>query len=168
MSNTISSGCKKDLMVIQFANSLIQISKDDEANQDKDILSRKSNKDYKLNKRIDRHLEAMTNKLGETINAIFEIGGHETAAWIRKNLDKRIGGTLTHIQQSTINLEMLAMYVLYVNFAETERPLHKAFKWLEDAEQYFKTTDLMSSTIISRLENPMFLSAYDVVKRIKN
>ena len=167
MSSKVSSGCAKDLMVIQFAHSLIHVSKQENAVEENGLITRTDNKVHKINKKIDILLESMADKLKYTINEIFEDGGIETAAWVRKNLDKRIGGTLTQIQEKTINLEMLAMYVLFVNFAEKARPLHPAYQWLDDADQYFKITDLMTKTKIEELENAMFMTAYDVVNKIK-
>jgi hypothetical protein len=62
---------------------------------------------------------------------------------------------------------MLAMYVLYVNFAEKQRPLHPLMQWLNDADMIFGITDMMSETAISTLENDLFLESYSVVSKIK-
>lgn len=163
----LSSGAKRDFLVLQFAKSLIEVSKKDESKADDDLFNRDDNKDYKLNRRIDRALDKLSDRMNETINALYKEGGRDVAEWTRKNLPRRVGGTLTKIQESTINLEMLAMWVMYVNFAESERKLHKEFEWCRDAEQYFKITELMTDTKIAGLEEAMFKTAYDVIARIK-
>ena len=119
----LSRGAMKDFMVLQFVHSMIEVSMQDTSKQDIDLLNR-DNKSYKLNKKIDKQLEELRDNLKATINSVFKEGGREVVEYVRKNLQSRIGGTLTQIQRSTINLEMLAMYVLYVNFAEKQRPLH--------------------------------------------
>ena len=46
----ISSGAKKDLLVLQFAAALIQVSKTDDVFNDDDLVKRVNNKDYHINK----------------------------------------------------------------------------------------------------------------------
>ena len=164
----ISSGAKKDLLVLSFVKSMIQVSLTEDSVQDAELQSRIDNKDYKVNKRIDRALNRLNDKLTDTINNIYKIGGKEVAVWVKKNLHKRIGGTLTKIQEDSINLEMLALWVMYVNFAEKKRPLHKEFERFTDAEEYFKITELMTNTNVSNLEDKMFNTAYDVIATIKS
>ena len=164
----ISSGAKKDLLILQFCHSMIRVSAQEETRKDDDLKNRVSNKNYHINKRIDRHLLNLSEKLHETSDSIYKIGGQEVAMWVKKNLPNRIGGTLTKIQSETINLEMLAIWVLYCNFAEKDRPLHQNFEWLRDANQYFKITEMMEQTEVSFLEEEMFKIAYDVINRIKS
>ena len=156
----------KDFMVLQFVHSLIEDSMQETSKQDINLLNR-DNKSHKINKKIDKKLEELRDNLKATINLMFKEGGRDTAEYVKKNLHSRIGGTLTQIQKDTVNLEMLAMYVLYVNFAEKQRPLHPLMQWLNDADMIFGITDMMSETAISTLENDLFLEAYSVVSKIK-
>jgi hypothetical protein len=162
----LSRGAMKDFMVLQFVHSMIEVSMQDTSKQNIDLLNR-DNKSHKLNKKIDKKLEELRDNLKATINMLFKEGGRETAEYVKKNLQSRIGGTLTQIQRSTINLEMLAMYVLYVNFAEKQRPLHPLMQWLNDADMIFGITDMMTETAISILESDLFLESYSVVSKIK-
>ena len=163
----LSRGAMKDFMVLQFVHSLIEVSMQDTSKQDINLLNR-DNKSHRINKKIDKKLEELRDNLKATINLMFKEGGRDTTEYIQKNLHSRIGGTLTQIQKDTVNLEMLAMYVLYVNFAEKQRPLHPLMQWLNDADIIFGITDMMSETAISTLENDLFLEAYSVVSKIKD
>ena len=163
----LSAGARKDLLLIQFVKSLLDVSKKDTTIDDADVHSRVSNKSYKVNKRIDRQLDKLSDKLSETINAMFEKGGYETAVWIKKNLSKRVGGTLMKIQESRINLEMLAVWVMYCNFSELKRPLDEDLKWTTDQKQYFQIIDLMENTELESINRDMFQASYDVIARIK-
>lgn len=162
----LSRGAMKDFMVLQFVHSLIEVSMQDTSKQDINLLNR-DNKSHKINKKIDKKLEELRDNLKATINLMFKEGGRDTAEYVKKNLHSRIGGTLTQIQKDTVNLEMLAMYVLYVNFAEKQRPLHLLMQWLNNADMIFGITDMMAETVISTLENDLFLEAYSVVSKIK-
>lgn len=163
----ISSGAKKDLLIINFARSMIEVSKQDSSIKDESLDSRVSNKNYKENKRIDRHLAVINEKLFNTIDSVYKEGGRETVEWVQKNLQKRIGNTLTRIQESKINLEMLALWVLYVNFSEIDRPLHNEYLWLRDGKQFLDVVDLMEKTEIGHINGNMFQEAYEVIERIK-
>ena len=160
---SISAGAKKDLMVVYFCYSTIKISLEDIG--DAEIKQRKDNKNHKLNKRIDRRLEKLMERLEKTIS--YFMSDYDVATWIRRNLDKRIGKTLLLIQESTLNLEFLALFILYVNFCERDKPLHAEFQWLEDPDIYFNITELIADTKISDLESELFLMAYDIVQNIK-
>ena len=164
---TLSQGAKKDMMVLLFAKSLIEVSTTAETKTDQDLLNRIDNKNYHLNKKIDRGLLKLKDKLDKTITLMYEIGGHDLAKWTKINLHKRVGGTLTSIQYDTINLELLSLYVLYVNFSEHEKKLHDNFKWLQDAEQYFKLSEMITKTVVGEIEEILFKIANDSVSRIK-
>ena len=163
----LSSGARKDLLVMTFAKSMIEVSYGEDARSDENLAPRVDNKDYRANKKIDNALIRLKDKLTESIDKLYTIGGKDTVEWIRKNLHKRIGGTLTKIQAEQINLEMLAIWVLYVNFADVKRQLHEEMKWLSDGAQLLKIADMMEETKISDLQGDMFNIAYDVIERVK-
>jgi hypothetical protein len=162
----ISSGAKRDLMVLQFCKALLDVSKQDETISDTDVASR-GKVDYHLNKRIDRALEKLSKRLQATITSLYEEGGKDLAKWSNSNLASRIGTTLTNIQAKTINLEMLALWVLFVNFSERDKAVHPAYsEWLEP-NQYFRIIELMGGTEVAVLEGELFEISYDVVRWIK-
>jgi len=169
MSKPISSGSRKDLLVMYFCCSVIKVSLKDvkklSKEEKEELQERDDNKNHHLNKRIDRRLKKLLEKMEVTINAM--MANYETALWVRKHLDSKIGKTLMKMQNSIINLEMLALWILYVNFVERDKPLDKVFEWLTDAELYFEITEMMADTKVSYLESELFNMAYDVVKMIK-
>lgn len=164
----LSSGAKRDLLVLSFAKSMIEVSKSEDARSDENLAPRIDNKDYHINKRIDNNLERIAIKINETLDSLYAEGGMEVAKWVKNNLSKRIGGTLTKIQAERINLEMLAIWVLYVNFADVKRNLHDKFQWLTNGSEWLRLADMMEETKISNLQGNMFQTAYDVVERIKS
>jgi len=163
----LSSGATKDLLVLSFANSLINVSKQDATKEDENLPHRYDNKAYKINKRIDRRLEKLGSKMTSTIQEVYEIGGQKTVLWIRNNLNKRIKGLLIKLQEDKINLEMLAIWVLYCNFSEGRSKLIPQFEWLKDGKQFIELADMLEETKVANLQGNMFESAYDAISIIK-
>ena len=163
----ISSGAKKDLMVLQFCKALLDVSMQDETRKDVDLKNREINKNYHLNKRIDRAIKKLSDRIQNTITVMFKEGGVELSAWVKKNLEKRIGLTLLSLQENSINLEMLAVWVLFVNFCERHKSIHKAFEEYTESDQYFRIIELIGGTSVANIEGEMFEISYDIVMRIK-
>lgn len=163
----ISSGAKKDLLVLQFATALLQISKTDEVFGDDDLVKRTNNKDYHLNKRIDKALQSLNDRMSNTISVIIQKEGYPLSKWLRSALDSKVMPTLKSITSKTINLELLALWIAFVNFAERDKALIAGFKEYEDANQYFRIIELMSETEIAKLESTLFQEAYKIVAILK-
>lgn len=161
----LSAGARKELMVMQFAYSVIHVSMQE--GLDTELIKRENNKNYHINKRIDRRLKALEKKLSDSIVELLQEGGHETASWIRKNLDKRVSSFIVELQEKGVNLESLGIWVLFVNFCERKEPLHVKMKWLQDEKQYLEMGDMMSKTEASAVEGEMFKEAHRVIERIK-
>ena len=134
---------------------------------DDDVIDRTSNKDYKVNKRIDKALEALSNRMGKTIEVIIQKEGYTLSKWLKSALNSKVAPTLKAIAAKTINLEMLSLWIMYVNYSEHKKPLIPEFKQYEDAEQYLKIIELMSGTEIAKLENTLFEEAYRIVAILK-
>jgi hypothetical protein len=162
----LSSGTRLDLMVVQFAASLIQISLENNCDDD-GLIERGSNKGYHLNKRIDRRLQKLHSGLQDTVSSLFAEGGKEVALWIRSNLDKRVGKTLLSIQESNVNLESLASWILFINFCERDKPVNKNMVWLQNEKQYFELSDMIGQTEIKGVEADMYQEAYRAISMIK-
>ena len=163
----ISSGAKKDMLVLQFCKAMLDVSKMEETVNDTDVVSVKNNKNYHLNKRIQTALDKMSDRMQTTLNTLYIDGGTSTAEWVRSNMNKRIGSTIKDFQAKTVNLEMLSMWIMYVNFCERDKAIHPLFKEWLDEKQYFRIIELLGGTEVARLEGEMFDISYDIVKRIK-
>ena len=164
---SISSGARKDLLILQFALALILVSKTDDVFADDDIVNRVSNKKYHLNKKIDNRLEALSNRMGKTIEGIIQKEGYALSKWLKSALNSKVAPTLKAITAKTINLELLSIWVLYCTFSEHRKPLIPEFREYEDAEQYLKIIELISGTEIAKLENTLFEEAYKIVAILK-
>lgn len=163
----LSSGAKRDLLVLNFCQALIIVSKTDDVFADDDIVNRVSNKKHHLNKRIDRALEALSERMGKTIEGIIQKEGHPLSKWLKSALNSKVAPTLKSITSKTINLEMLALWICFVNFAERDKTLIAEFKEYEDANQYFRIIELIGGTDVARLEGELFEEAYKVVAILK-
>lgn len=163
----ISSGAKRNLLVLEFCQALILVSKTDDVFADDDLIKRPSNKKYHINKRIDRALEALSNRMAKTIEGIMQKEGYELSKWLKSALDSKVAPTLKAITAKTINLEMLSLWILFVNFSETKTPLIEEFEEYRDAEQYLRIIELISETEIAKLEGTLFEEAYKIVAILK-
>ena len=165
----LARSSKLDFMIVNFATSLFKVSKNDA--EDEGVEERASNKDYSTNKKIDRRIDTIQKLLDEVVEEMYHIGGSDLATWTRNNLPKRIGGTLTKIQEETINLEYLALFILYTNFAKTERngkTLTEPMQKIQDKMQYIlDTTAFFSDLDVGKLEGAMYQQSHEVIKLIK-
>jgi hypothetical protein len=158
----LSSGARKDLLVVKFCKAMFDVAKQDETIADADISS------CELDNYIEGKLVALSDRLQNTINKAYKNNGSELSAWVSKNLDRRIGLTLTRIQAHSVNLEMLALWVLFINFCERDKPIDDLFsEWLEP-EQYLNVIELLSHTEVAKLEGVMFDLSYEIIKNIKD
>lgn len=163
----LSSGAKKDLLVLSFAKSMLEVSKGDDAKSDESLMPRTDNKDYRINKRINNNFDRVIERINETLDNLYLEGGKETAVWVKKNLEKRVGKVLLKIQHDRVNLEMLALWIIYCNFSETKRVLNAKFEWLAQGDQWLRIADMLDETSSGEIQGNMFNTAYDVIARIK-
>lgn len=158
----MSSGAKKDFLILCFCNAIITTSKQDDI--DAEVLSASGS--YHLNKRIGRALDKLLDKMGATISSEFARDAG-LASWVRQNLDKRIGYALSKASQAVVNLELMALWVLYVNFTERDKKLDAIFEPFTKAEEYLRVIDLVNQTEASKIEGEMFQLAYELIQNIK-
>ncbi len=156
---------RKDLLVVLFCKALLEVSHKEHEDE---VISR-NNKDYKTNKRIDRRLDKIEALLENTQNKMYQLGGAKVVKWIKYQLPKRIGNTLSSLEADRINLESLAIQVLYINFADFRGALklHSELQWLQEPNQWLELMELMSKTSIGVIEEDMNMSANKVLEKIK-
>lgn len=160
----LSSGAKKDLMVLIFVKALIDYSLTDEQDPQ---LAQASGLDYHTNKRLNRGLKKLSDRIQATIGRMYSIGGKDLVKWHKSNLDKRIKTTLTDIQMRTINLEMLALRILFLNFCERDAPVHPVYLEYTLVGQYYRLLDVLETTNIADIDKELYLLSYDIVGSIK-
>jgi len=164
----ISRGVLKDFMVLNFAGALMEISL-----QDNDAVKRDNdNKNYKLNKRIDRRIGTLRSKTKEVLRQIGNKCAEDEAKYTKKRLYV-IGELLHYFEEKDIevNLELLALNILFVNFTPNERQnktIHEDFLFFTKSENYLdENADLIGSTLSDKVETDMFLLAYDCINKLK-
>ena len=163
----ISSGAKKDLLVLRFAQAIFTVSKTDEVFADDNLLKRDSKVDYHLNKRIERAISALETRIKSTSDTLIKRDGYELSKWLRSHLNSKIMPALKSITAKTINLEMLALWILFVNFSERDKSLIPEFEEYAEPNQYFRIIELLGGTAVARLEGELFEEAYRLVSTIK-
>ena len=165
----MNNNTKKDFLVLNFVSALFTVSNKD--TEDENVIKRTSNIDYKQNKRIDRRIDQIQETISKSIKDMYQLGGKDLTKWMKINLEKKIVGTLTKIQAETINLEYLAMFILYVNFAKNERngkTLAEPMQEIQDAMQYIlDTTAMFEGTAVGDLEGDMYEQAHNIIMMIK-
>lgn len=130
----ISSGAKKDLLVVNFCHTIFSTSKMS------NVIGCEPIKNNKLRNKIMRKCEIM-----ETIcHDIFQANGYRVGAtWLKSNIDKRIIPTLLKAETENPQLESFALYVLYINFLDNrEKKVDPIFQpILEKESEIFMILD---------------------------
>ena len=156
----IPSGAKRDLMIINLAIGLIRTSlnNDDDVKHDK-YLTKRDNKSYKLNKRIDRNLERLATKLQETQTKVYDKYGKDgkLGKWAKSYLNTKMINIFNKMQKDT-NLELLANQVLFECFIERDKPLIEEYKWLTETKEY-AVFDLLVETHAGKVVESTYLDA---------
>ena len=160
----ISAGAKKDLLVLFFAKAIFQVALDRETNGSIQ-RDREDNKLHKINKRIDRRIQALMGKMENTID---EVITPDIANWLHGKTHGKIFSILTRMAKHETQLETMGLYVMYVNFCERKQKLDKLFHGYTDAGIYFDDIDLLKQTNIDEdIEAVAMNLAYDIVSEIK-
>ena len=168
MQNKISAGAKKDLLIINFVIGLIQTSmRDDDAVKNDKDLTKRTNKDYKLNKRIDRRLERLSLMMQETQNAVYRKYGADGSLgrWVTTKLNTNLIKLLNKLSADT-NLELLANQVLFEAFKERNKPLIEEFEWLREFDTY-SLYDLLVSTEAGKVGSETYEDAQMIVMELR-
>ena len=168
MQHNFSSGAKKDLLVIFFARSLIYIALDLQKEDAEGTIARdRDNKNHKENKRIDRRLQRLLDVIDETVSEIPKPLIANLSVWLKKQLAYKVKSVLQKLSHKEIQLEMLALWILFANF-ENRKVLMDIYKKFEDETLYFDDVELLMKVGVSDDTNgDMFLLAYDVIQQIK-
>lgn len=154
----ISAGAKKDLLVLMFAKSPIEES---QRTDDEDVLHIESEVE------IDKAIDDLSQRLSSTIDKLMQEHGQELLLWLRRATERRVKEALVKIMVKTISLEMLAVWILYVNFCERDKTIIVEFQEYIATEQYLDIICLLEHTNVSKLEQALFLEAYNVIGVLK-
>jgi len=164
----IPSGAKKDLLVINLAIGLISIVIEDTkaVKEDKD-LTKRTNKHYNLNKRIDRRLEKLVSDLKSTQDKVFKKYGADGSLgkWIKSKLDSKIVNILNGMEKDT-NLELLANQILFECFMERDKPVIQEYEWLKDFKSY-SVFDLLIETEAGNVTEETYEESIEIVRKLR-
>ena len=164
---TYSQGAKKDFLILGAASAIIQVLKSEEIKKDVDLL-KLSNKSHKINKKIMELLNELETKLHTTQKEFYTNADNTKALaeWVKLKFDLVFmkGGTI--LNENT-NLILAVNQLLFMNFCERDKKLHKNFEWLAEQDQHFKLFDLLMQTNAKDVEEISFTDAVRLIQKIK-
>jgi len=159
----MSVGKAKEMLVAMFANSLITISTEPKVQDDPEVLARDSNKDYHLNKRVDRRLQKLKEDIRVTVH---DCVSPSEARWLKTNNSKRTGKALMAINEDVASLELLAVWIMYNNFSEMNSKISKDFQLFMDYD-YLEIAEMLGKTDAESVEASMFNVSTEIIDILK-
>ena len=155
----LSRGELKDILVLQFAGALLQVS----TIPDQEGLIYLPN--GKNTQRVKRRAEKMKVRLGDTFAAsVTEVSD---AKWLKQKLDHKLMPLLRMIKDKDMELYAFSHFLLYVCFSDNrQKPLSDKLKEYAEPEQYLQVIDLVSEIV--DFEATMYEEAVKAVKFIKS
>ena len=155
----LTSGEKRELLVIQFAQALLTTS----GTQAQDgIIYLKEGKE--TTKQIKVLIAPLLLRLQATFRSSIDA---ENNKWFKSKLNSKIWPLLTDLMLRDVELVSFAISCLYVNFSDNRiQPLSDRFAEYKDAGQYFEILDLIELDDHYPTKE-MFLLASDSVTRLK-
>ena len=155
----MSSGAKRDLLIIILVRGLLQVSLDDEKADG--VL------EHDVNEKINGHIQSVINQLDKTMNAIPKGLMVTIQKWITIRLDYTMKPLLIKLSQHEVQLEIFALYLLQVNFEQ--RPvLLDIYKWYQNPNNYFDGIDLILECGITEDQNGnMYQLAIKTIQEIR-
>ncbi len=182
------AGYKKDVLVAMFCGSLLVVAEekfDDDCIINVDTNMQISQKLLWLAKEIQTTLNNSDN---ETKLYIRSVTSGKSIKEVKKEImlaDKMDAIQRAHYEKikqeakpqgimkkvlfaldGVVNLELLAMYILFVNFVERKQKLDKDLQYLAEFD-YMEVAEYLCSTKISEVEEDMFKLAYEVLGILK-
>jgi predicted transcriptional regulator len=160
----IASGAKRDLLVVNFVIGLIETSiKNDEAFKNDKDLTKRTNKYYKINRKIDKKLSDLSDFLIDINKKVFNKYNTdgELGKWVKNKLNSKMIKIIVSLNSNT-NFELLANQVLFEAFKERNKPLIEEFECLRDFDTY-SLYDMLVSTNLSDIEEDTYEEARKIV-----
>ncbi len=159
MSNMrLSSGMKKDFLILNFSISLLTIMADDMDVEG--TVGREDNKKHKLNKRIDNRIKTLRDRLKvESDNIYGSQKNADLVDWMKKKTKDKVFSVLSKVSHDDVSLEYLSLWMLWQNFKSNERGFVKVSKSfdgvIENLDYAMETIYLLDDTAVSSTEMDM-------------
>lgn len=137
------------------------------SNAEGTISRNKDNKNHKENKRIDQRFQRLLGVIDQTINEIPKTLLDTLSKWMKNQLEYKMKTILQKISHHEIQLESLALYILFCNF-ENRKVLMDIYKKFEDHSLYFDNLDLLENVGVTEdTAGNMFYLAHNIISQIK-
>ena len=159
----LSAGAKKELLVLLFSNAMLKTALN--PNVDGAIDRPRENKYHKLNAQIDRRIIALSSHIEKMME---EVITPEMAFWLKRKNESTVIKVLDSIKDDEIQLEMLGLYVMFVNFCERDKKIDPIFQSFTNCDLYFDEIDLLKKTDLTEdVEAEMMKLAYVIIGELK-
>ena len=148
-----SSGFINELCYVSLAYGLMDASKAVENGTCEPFGATKRGANYSVDKQIQRRMDTLKDELWQFMSKYAD-----DRKRILTKSQKLFRLALSHITDA-IQLDYLAVYILYIRFAPNERnkPLDDDFKWITEKEgSLFTIIDLLGKTEASNKEGEMY------------
>jgi len=166
----ISQGAKKDLLVLIFAGGLIKTYFENlEVVKNDENLTKRSNKFYKENKKIDKMLRELLELISSIEESILDkYDADDIRKFMKSKLYHRYGTVMKYISPST-NFELLAIQLIFNNFVDfREKKILEEFEILRDKENFhYEIFDKISNTNLNEIIEQTFKEANSVIFSLK-
>lgn len=161
----LSSGAKKDILIMFFARSLLEVALD--LQKDEEGTIQRDNKKYHLNKRIDRRIKTLIGKIDTTMQQLPKESLEPLRVWMKRKQETKLKTLIESLSFRLVQFELLALYILQANF-EVRPHLLNIFEWLTEASNYFDKVDMILECGVSEAEDAeMYKLALDSITYIK-
>ena len=148
----ISAGFKKDMLIAIFCSSLLVVSNEDF--DDGELINIATDE-------IDKEVALIANSIQEAFNKtpsnVKQWVHNKTRTVVPRALSKAYG---------TVNLELLAMYILFVHFIERDKPLSSHIGFLQEID-YMGIAERICDTEAGRVESEMFQLSYEIIASLR-
>ena len=159
----ISSGFISELSYISLAYGLLHVSNEIENEKCEETGATRRGADYKTSKQLNRRIVALKTELWEFM------AKYANESKRIKSRNERLFRLALSKVHDTIQLDYLALWVLYLRFQPNERsrPLDDAFTWICDKEgQLMGIIDLLEQTECAAKNCEMYELANEIVREL--
>jgi len=154
-----------NMFVLNFVYAIIHISNNEESKNEAGLIP---DTNIKFDDGIEEMLNELLSDLEKEIYDFMHLEKHfKISDKLKSRVEMVMHEVISSLYQYNISLEVLAMYIMYKNFAKAEI-LHENFKQFTDETKYSLITDTMDASGFSLKDKiNMNKIASEVIIRIK-
>ena len=149
-----TAGYKKDLLVAMFCSSLLVVAEEDFAD------------DEVINVETDMTVNQSLLWLSKEIQTTLNNSDDNTKAYIQKKTRVLVPRALS-VADGVVNLELLAMYIMFANFVERKQKLDEDLQFLAEFDYMEVASYLCEKTKVGSVEAEMYEQANRILEQLR-